>query len=272
MLAPMTWMLLHQIKTIRQGRNTIVESDKSTKVWRGLYDILPLRDLIYLMMSNIYVSSCIIQWSLTWKIWDAYYDIFRVPRNGLQLLKKNKMSLIAYSDANWASCPSTRRFSPGYCVFLGDYLISWSAKRQPIVSRSSAEAEYKGVANAVAEICLLWNLLVEMGCPLTQGSIVYCDNINAVYLSSNLFQHQPTKHIEIDIHFVCEKDQMGQMRVLHVPSSLQYPDIFTKGSDFHQNYSSASVPVWDSYHPTIKLLEGDSHLIIFLWILFFSLL
>lgn len=160
-------------------------------------------------MSNIYVFSCMTQGSLTWKIWDAYYDIFRVPRNGLQLLKKNKMSLIAYSDADWAWCPSTRRFSSSYCIFLGDYLISWSAKRQPIVSRSSAEAEYKGVANAVAEICLLWNLLIEMGCPLTQGSIVYCDNISAVYISSNRVQHQPRKHIEIDNSFRARKSSNG---------------------------------------------------------------
>lgn len=161
--------------------------------------------------------------------------------HGLQLLKKQKMALIAYSDADWAGCPSTRRSTSGYCVFLGDNLISWSAKRQSTVSRSSAEAEYKGVANAVAEICSLRNLLLEMDCPLTTASIVYCDNISVVYLSSNPVQHQRTKHIEIDIHFVREKVQMGQVRVLHVPSSLQYADIFTKGlpSTLFYNFRSS---------------------------------
>ncbi|XP_051201984.1 uncharacterized mitochondrial protein AtMg00810-like [Lolium perenne] len=59
--------------------------------------------------------------------------------------------LVAYSDAEWAGCPDTRRSTSGYCVYLGSSLVSWSSKRQPTVSRSSAEAEYRAVANAVAE-------------------------------------------------------------------------------------------------------------------------
>ncbi|GJR65702.1 ribonuclease H-like domain-containing protein [Tanacetum coccineum] len=58
---------------------------------------------------------------------------------------------------------------------------------------------------------------------------VYCDNVSAVYMSANLVQHQRTKHIEIDIHFVRDFVASGQVRVLHVPSRFQYADIFTKG-------------------------------------------
>ena len=130
---------------------------------------------------------------------------------------------------SWAGCPSTRRSTSGFCIYVGDNLISWSAKRQPTVSWSSAEAEYKDVTNAVAEACWLRNLLLEMDFRIPQATIVYCDNISAIYLSSNSVQHQRTKHIEIDIHFVREKVQMGQVRVLHVPSEVQYADIFTKG-------------------------------------------
>ena len=148
---------------------------------------------------------------------------------GLQLLKNQKLTLTAYSDADWAGCPTTRRSTSGFCVFLGDNFLSSSAKRQPTVSHSSAEAEYKGVANAVAETCWLRNLLLEMHCPLSRATIVYCDNISAVYLSSNPVQHQRTKHIEIDIHFVREKVQMGHVKVFHIPASSQYADIFTKG-------------------------------------------
>lgn len=148
---------------------------------------------------------------------------------GLQLLKKQKLQLTAYSDADWAGCPSTRRSTSGFCVFLGNNLLFWSAKRQPTVSRSSAEAEYKGVANVVAETCWLRNLLLEMHCPLQRATIVYCDNISAVYLSSNPVQHQRTKHIEIDIHFVREKVKMGHVKVFHIPAASQYADIFTKG-------------------------------------------
>lgn len=149
--------------------------------------------------------------------------------HGLQLYKSSSMNLIAYSDADWAGCPSTRRSTSGFYVFLGDNIISWSAKRQQTMSRSSAEAEYRAVANAVAEISWLRNLFQEMKCPLQKMSLVFCDNVSAVYLSSNPVQHQQTKHVEIDIHFVRERVALGQIKVLHVPSSLQFADIFTKG-------------------------------------------
>ncbi|CAA7029694.1 unnamed protein product [Microthlaspi erraticum] len=149
--------------------------------------------------------------------------------HGLHLQKGSINDITAYSDADWAGCPDTRRSSSGYCLYLGPNLVSWSSKRQPTVSRSSAEAEYKGVANAVAEACWLRNLLLELHCPITKASVIYCDNISAVYLSSNPVKHQRTKHIEIDIHFVREKVKIGQVKVFHVPSSLQFADIFTKG-------------------------------------------
>ncbi|GKA14707.1 ribonuclease H-like domain-containing protein, partial [Tanacetum coccineum] len=90
-------------------------------------------------------------------------------------------------------------------------------------------AEYRGVANAVVETCWLHNLMYELHTPLSSTTLVYCDNVSAVYLSCNPVQHQRTKHIEIDIHFVCDLVAAGQVRVLHVPSRHQFADIFTKG-------------------------------------------
>ncbi|GKC27247.1 ribonuclease H-like domain-containing protein [Tanacetum coccineum] len=101
--------------------------------------------------------------------------------------------------------------------------------RYVTLSRSSAEAEYQGVANVVAETAWLRNLLLELHTLLSTATIVYFDNVSAVYLSTNPVQHQRTKHIEIDIHFIREYVASGQVRVLHVPSRFQYADIFTKG-------------------------------------------
>ena len=92
--------------------------------------------------------------------------------HGLQIRKSSTTDLVAYTDADWAGCPSTRRSTSGYAVFLGDSLISWSSKRQHTVSRSSAEAEYRGVANAVAETSWLRNLFLELGCPLSKATLV----------------------------------------------------------------------------------------------------
>ncbi|XP_021854633.2 uncharacterized mitochondrial protein AtMg00810-like [Spinacia oleracea] len=149
--------------------------------------------------------------------------------HGLHLYPTSTLRLITYSDVDWGGCPDTRRSTSGYCCFLGDNLISWSSKRQPTLSRSRAKAEYRGVANVVAEACWLHNLLLELHCPLRQATIVYCDNASAIYLSNNPVQHQRTKHVEMDIHFVREKVALGQVWVLHVPSRYQFADIFTKG-------------------------------------------
>ncbi|GKA54750.1 ribonuclease H-like domain-containing protein [Tanacetum coccineum] len=114
------------------------------------------------------------------------------------------------------------------------------------LSRSSAEAEYRGVANAVAKTCWLRNLLRELYTPLSTATIVYCDNVSVVYLSSNPGQHQRAKHIEIDIHFVRDLVTTCHVRVLHVPSHYQYADIFTKGlpttlfDEFRSNLSVRS--------------------------------
>nr|GEW31248.1 putative ribonuclease H-like domain-containing protein [Tanacetum cinerariifolium] len=195
---------------------------------------------------------------------------FRHPGACLHLYASATTSLVGYTDVDWAGCPFTRESTFGYCVFLGDNLLSlsakrqhtisrssaeakyrgvanvvteiawirnllrdnllsWSAKRQHTISRSSAEAKYRGVANVVTEIAWIRNLLRELHSPLLTATLVYCDNVRAVYMSANPVQHQRTKHIEIDIHFVRDMVKAGHVRVLHVPSRFQYADIFTKG-------------------------------------------
>jgi hypothetical protein len=148
---------------------------------------------------------------------------------GLHLRPSTQDDLVVYSVADWASCPDTRKSTSGYAVFLGDNLVSWSSKRQNTVSPSSAEAEYRAVANGVVEASWLRQLLHELHIPLCRATIVYCDNVSVVYMSSNPVQHQRTKHIKIDLHFVREKVAMGVVRVLHVPTTSQFVDVFKKG-------------------------------------------
>jgi hypothetical protein len=150
------------------------------------------------------------------------------PDYSLLLHRSSSSDLVVYTNADWAGCPDTRRSMSGYAVFLGDNLVSWSAKRQTVISRSSAEAEYRAVANGVAEATWLRQLLHELQTLPSRCTLVYCDNISVVYLSTNPVQHQHTKHVEIDPHFVQEKVAIGQVRVLHVPTTSQFADIFTK--------------------------------------------
>jgi hypothetical protein len=111
--------------------------------------------------------------------------------------------------------------------------------------RSSAEAEYHAVANGVAEACWLWELFQELHTPLSKSTLIYCNNINVVYLFTNLVQHQRTKHGEIDLHIIWEHIAIGDVRVLHVLMTSQFVDIFTKGlptSVFLDFWSSLNIP------------------------------
>ena len=167
---------------------------------------------------------------------------------GLLLHPSAQSDLVVYSDADWAGCPDTCKSTSGYAAFFGDNLISWSSKRQTAVSRSSAEAEYRAVANAVAEVSWLRQLLAELHAPVSRAALVYCDNISTIYMSANPVQHQRTKHVEIDLHFVRERVATGAVCVLHVPTSSQYADIFTKdlpSSVFTELRSSLNVQAAD---------------------------
>jgi hypothetical protein len=167
-----------------------------------------------------------------------------MPHYGLLLCRSSSSDFVVYMDTDWAGCLDTRCSMSGYAVFLGDNLISWPAKWQTVVSRSSAEAEYRAIANGVAETTWLRQLLHELQTPSSRCTLIYCDNISVVYLSTNPVQHQRTKHVEIDFYFVREKVTTGQVHVLHVPTISQFTDIFTKGlpySVFNEFRSSLNI-------------------------------
>jgi hypothetical protein len=138
---------------------------------------------------------------------------------GLLLRRSSTSKLVVYSDIDLAGCRDTHRSTSGYAVFLGHNLISWSSKHQSTVSRSSAEAEYWVLANGVAETSWLCQLLMELQSLLTRNTLIYCDNVSVVYLASNSVQHQRTKHVDIDLHFIHDKVTIGEVCILHVPTT-----------------------------------------------------
>jgi hypothetical protein len=90
-------------------------------------------------------------------------------------------------------------------VYLGSNLVSWSAWKQPTVSQSSTEVEYKALANATVEIIWVQSVLQELGIRQTTKALLWCDNLGATYLSANPMFQARIKHVKIDYHFVCER-------------------------------------------------------------------
>ncbi|XP_020082391.1 uncharacterized protein LOC109705988 [Ananas comosus] len=118
----------------------------------------------------------------------------------------SELALRAYSDADWAGDHTDRRSTTGYCIFLGDSLISWRAKKQNIVSKSSAEAEYRAMSATASEIVWLRRLLGDIGITCSTPTPLYCDNQSAIKIANNPLADFFTKsHTTQRHHFLLSK-------------------------------------------------------------------
>ncbi|RVW51938.1 Retrovirus-related Pol polyprotein from transposon RE2 [Vitis vinifera] len=164
--------------------------------------------------------------------WDAVIRILRyiksTPGQGVLYQNRGHTQVVGYTDADWAGSPTDRRSTSGYCVFIGGNLISWKSKKQDVVARSSAEAEYRAMALATCELIWLRHLLQELRFGKDEQMKLICDNQAALHIASNPVFHERTKHIEVDCHFIREKIASGCIATSFVNSNDQLADIFTK--------------------------------------------
>jgi hypothetical protein len=163
---------------------------------------------------------------------DAVYHILRYlktsPGLGLFYSAGHQSGLSCFTDADYAGSQTDRRSTTGLSTFYGNHLISWKSKKQAVVSRSSAEAEYRAMAQGTCEILWLRSILNELGFMEKDSSQLFCDNKSAIMLASDSVLHERSKHIEVDIHFIREKIRSGIIVPSFVPSSDQTADVFTK--------------------------------------------
>ncbi|RVX19329.1 Retrovirus-related Pol polyprotein from transposon RE1 [Vitis vinifera] len=150
------------------------------------------------------------------------------PGQGVLYENRGHTQVVGYTDADWAGSPTDRRSTSGYCVFIGGNLISWKSKKQDVVARSSAEAEYRAMALATCELIWLRHLLQELRFGKDEQMKLICDNQAALHIASNPVFHERTKHIEVDCHFIREKIASGCVATSFVNSNDQLADIFTK--------------------------------------------
>jgi len=157
---------------------------------------------------------------------DAVYQVLRylksAPGKGLIFRRNGHLNIEGYCDSDY--CPLRT-----YSIVVGGNLVSWKSKKQSVVSRSTAEAEYRAMALGVAEMLWLRTLLIELKMDQGGQMKLWCDNNSAISIANNPVQHDRTKHVEIDRFFIKEKLDSGLLELEHVATKEQVADCLTKG-------------------------------------------
>ncbi|XP_019255206.1 PREDICTED: uncharacterized protein LOC109233798 [Nicotiana attenuata] len=164
--------------------------------------------------------------------WEAAIRVVRYLRNspgqGIWLRSGPASKLQCWCDSDWATCPNTRRLVTGYVVKFGESFISWKSKKQQTVSRSSAVAEYRSMASAVAKVTWLLGLFQELGVPIKLHVLLQCDSKSAIQLAANPIFHERTKYIVIYCHFIRDEFKAGVVKTVYVHSKVQQAYLLTK--------------------------------------------
>ncbi|KAM1687473.1 hypothetical protein COP2_036161 [Malus domestica] len=158
-----------------------------------------------------------------------YRYIKGTVEQGILFRSSPDFSIQGFSDADWVGSIDDRRSTSGACIFLGPNLLTWTAKKQSTVSRSSSEAEYRALATTAAKIRWFCYLFRELGIPLRTPPCIFVDNVSALHMAANPVFHTRTCHTEIDYHFVRELLTHGVLQTRHISSHHQIADIFSKG-------------------------------------------
>ena len=163
---------------------------------------------------------------------EAVYRILRylksAPGKGLLFSKNGTSNIEGYTNSDWAGDQTTRRSTSGYFTFVEGNLVTWKSKKPKVVARSSAEAEFRGMAHGVCELLWIRNILRDLGIKYATPMNLYCDNKTAIQIAQNPVQHDRTKHVEVDRHFIKENLDEKIIQFSFIQFESQLADILTK--------------------------------------------
>lgn len=153
------------------------------------------------------------------------------PGKGILFKRDSSLSfsLSVFVDSDWAKSITARKSITGFCIFLGGSLISWKSKKQSTISRSSAEAEFRALADVTCEVIWIQKILNELETKIKTPVDIFCDSKAAIQIAANPVFHEKTKHFEIDLFFVREKINLGVIKTVKIDSADNTADLFTKG-------------------------------------------
>ena len=151
------------------------------------------------------------------------------PGKGLHFPRRADETVKVYTDADFAGSIVDCRSTTGYCTFVFGSLVIWKSSKQDRVSRSSAEAEYRALADGASEAQWLHDVLSDLRVRYLGPIHFFCDNKSTIALAKNPGQTGRIKHMERDRFFFKERMDDGLFDLEFVPSSEQAADVFTKG-------------------------------------------
>ncbi|EOX92639.1 Uncharacterized protein TCM_001554 [Theobroma cacao] len=159
----------------------------------------------------------------------SHSEVFKgTPGKGVVYEDHGHTQVDSFTDADWAGSPDDRKSTTRYCMFVAGNLVSWKSKKQNVAARSSAESEYRAMAQTTCKLMWIHHVLEEIGFADSSPMRLWHDNQAAMHISSNPVFHERTKHIEVDCHFVREKIQQKLIPTSYVSTGEQLANLFTK--------------------------------------------
>lgn len=144
---------------------------------------------------------------------------------GLFYKKGVKSGLFGFSDSDYSGDPNDRKSTLGYVFMMGSAAVSWSSKKQPIVTLSTTEAEFVAAAAAACQAIWLRRILKELCYQQQESTPIYCDNVSAIKLSRNPVLHGKSKHIDVRFHFLRDLCREGVIDMIWCSNEDQVADI-----------------------------------------------
>jgi hypothetical protein len=199
--------------------------------------------------------------------WKAAVRVLRYLKGmctlSLRLGGPTALSLVGFSDLDYANCTETSKSIGGNCFSMGSGSVSWSSRKQRTVADSSCYAEYIALSEAAKEAIFLRMVLEGTKFLEQSASPIFCDNDAAIKLAEDQVWHSKCKHIRVKYHFVRDQVLLNEIKVNRVCTNDNLADIFTKAlgrTDFlqhRQNLGLVTPTIEEEFH--LALLPIDAY-------------
>ncbi|CAL2276266.1 unnamed protein product [Prunus armeniaca] len=147
---------------------------------------------------------------------------------GIFYKKGGSENLVAYANSDYDGDLEDRKSTSGYVFLMSSGAVSWSSKKQPIVTLSTTEAEFVAASYCASQVIWMRRILEKLGHSQRGSTIMFCDNSSTIKLSKNPVLHGRCKHIDVRFHFLRDLTKEGVVELVYCGTEEQIADVMTK--------------------------------------------